>query len=116
MKSIFMSLVFLGVFAVAPSVFALRGEVPSRLYRDRDVAEAGPEVVKWIGLVKDEPEDHTLEHSHKLSFVKKDDGKSYDIIDSPDLVKLHHETEKNFEVEIEAEKTAKFLFWVEISL
>ena len=70
-----------------------------------------PEIVQWSGEVKDEPSSHTTEHKHELEFIKSGDGKTYDIVDSPELVKLHHESEKNFFVEIEAEKTPRFLFW-----
>lgn len=70
-----------------------------------------PEIVKWAGTIKDKDGSHTTEHEHELEFTRKDNGDSYDIVDSPDLVKLHHETEKNYVVEIEAEKTPKFFFW-----
>jgi len=79
-----------------------------RMERDRASA---PEIVKWVGTVKDDADSHTTEHEHELEFTRKDNGDSYDIVDSPELVKLHHDTEKNYVVEIEAEKTSKFLFW-----
>ena len=70
-----------------------------------------PEIVRWVGTFKDKDGSHTTEHEHELEFTRKDSGDSYDIVDSPELVKLHHETQKNYVVEIEAEKTPKFLFW-----
>lgn len=82
--------------------------------RDRSVASAktsAPEIVKWIGEISDSSSEHTTTHGHSLEFVNKETGNSYDIVDSPELVKLHHESEKNYLVEIEAEKTPRFLFW-----
>ena len=92
------------------SAFAIGGggERSGRMQRQKT---SQPEVVRWVGLVKDEASTHTTEHEHALQFVRKDTGDSYDIKDSPDLVKLHHETEKNYLVELEAEKTSRFLFW-----
>jgi hypothetical protein len=69
------------------------------------------EIVKWVGEIGDEASDHTTEHSHRLKFINQETGKSYDIVDSPELVRLHHDTEKNYLVEIEAEITPKFLLW-----
>ncbi len=77
-----------------------------RMERDRASA---PEIVKWVGTIKDDADSHPAEH--ELAFTRKDNGATYDIVDSPELVKLHHDTEKNYVVEIEAEKTSKFLFW-----
>lgn len=108
MKSKLIAVVFLGLLTSYSSAFARGGD---RGGFDRKPAKYEPEIVKWIGEVKDEASDHTTEHQHALEFVKKDDGKEYDIVDSPELVKLHHETEKNYLVEIEAEKTPRFLFW-----
>lgn len=83
---------------------------------ERDLSPDGsssskPEIVKWVGFVKGDPLYHTTNHDHSLQFVLQSDGDSFDIVDSPELVKLHHETEKNFLAEIEAEKTSRFLFW-----
>ena len=90
-----------------------RGDAGLRFARfDRAPSNASkPEIIKWVGEVRDNAASHTTEHEHALTFVKKDDGKTYDIVDSLALVKLHHETEKNYLVEIEAEKTPRFLFW-----
>lgn len=104
------SVLFLGILVSSSSAFAMRGEMGILDRSDRSPA-VQPEIVKWIGEVKDEAATHTAGHEHELKFVKKDDGKEYGIKDSPDLVKLHHETERNFIVEIEAEKTPRFLFW-----
>lgn len=72
---------------------------------------AAPKIVKWVGEISDSAADHTTLHGHKLKFKTRETGDTYDIVDSPELVKLHHETEKNYLVEIEAEKTSRFLFW-----
>lgn len=83
----------------------------SRLTRLASKRKAEPEIVKWVGEIRDDASTHTTEHVHNLEFVRQNDGSSYDIVESPELVKLHHETEKNFLVEIEAEITSRFLFW-----
>lgn len=70
-----------------------------------------PEIVKWIGEISDSASDHTTLHNHSLEFKSLETGKSYDVVDSPELVKIHHDKEKNYLVEIEAEKTPRFLFW-----
>jgi hypothetical protein len=67
-----------------------------------------PEIVTWIGQVKEEASSHATEHDLKFIMLS---GKKYDIVDSPDIVKFRHETNKNYLVEIEAEKTPTFLFW-----
>ncbi len=78
---------------------------------NRKPSSADPEVVKWVGEITDSASDHTTLHNHSLEFKNRETGKTYDIVDSPELVKIHHENEKNYLVEIEAEKTPRFLFW-----
>lgn len=74
-------------------------------------AEASePDMVYWIGRIKDDEFSHNSNHEHELQFVKEN-GDTFDIVDSPELVKLHHETEKNYLLAIEAERTPRFLFW-----
>ena len=109
MKTKLIPVLFFGILATYSSAFAIKGE--GRDPSDRKPVKSEPEIVKWIGEVKDDASNHTTRHGHELEFVKKDDGKEYDIVDSPDLQNLHHETGKNFLVEIEAEKTPRFLFW-----
>jgi len=70
-----------------------------------------PEIVKWIGTVKGDSSQHTTEHNHELRFIKQSDQEEFDIVESPKLVTLHHKNEKNYLMEIEAEKTPRFLFW-----
>lgn len=107
--SILMALAFI---LVSANAFALPGEGRDRSFdRTSSHTKFQPEIVKWVGEVKDDRSTHTTEHRHELEFVKKDDGKRYDIVDSPELVKLHHETGKSYLAEIEAEKTPRFLFW-----
>lgn len=111
MKTNSLSLALIAVASLSVhSAFAIERDGGPRFNREPSV-KSEPEIVKWIGEVRDEPSSHTTNHEHELTFVKKDDGENYDIVDSPELVKLHHETEKNFLVEIEAEKTPRFLFW-----
>lgn len=109
----FSQIVIIGAVAVGLNInlsFAMERDGGPRLDRTRQV-KSEPEIVKWVGEVRDDEGSHTTDHDHELRFTKKDDGEVYNIVDSPSLVKLHHETEKNYLVEIEAEKTAKFLFW-----
>lgn len=82
-----------------------------RTEASRNTKARQPEIVDWVGEVKDDPASHNSDHDHDLEFVKKDDGESYDIVDSPELLNLHHTTGKNYLVRMEAEKTPRFLFW-----
>lgn len=68
------------------------------------------EKVKWLGYVEADGS-HTTKHYHDLDFVRKSDGESFDIIDSPELEKIHCSSSKRLLVEIEAERTPKVLFW-----
>lgn len=107
-------------FALASLALMVQPLMASAMEREGRMTQAermemqrasAPEIVKWVGTIQDNADSHTTEHKHELEFTRKDNGDSYDIVDSPELVKLHHETEKNYVVEIEAEKTPKFLFW-----
>lgn len=71
------------------------------------------ETVKWSGIVREEDGYHTNGHrfGHNLEFIKQEDGSKYDIVKGDELEALHSEKEKNLLVEIEAEKTNRFLFW-----
>ena len=79
-----------------------------RMERER---AAKPEVVRWVGVIKDDASTHTEKHEHELKFVNNETGDAYDLENSSELVKLHHDSEKNLLVEIEAEKKPRFLFW-----
>lgn len=70
-----------------------------------------PTIVSWVGEIKDESMSHTTEHYHSLEFTNKETGKSYDVVESPELTKIHCETGKNYLVKIEAELTPRVLFW-----
>ncbi len=112
------SLSLLMVTSLSQPTFAARGdheghrEPRERMSRSgQGTKESAPEVVRWKGVIQDDPSSHTTEHQHALKFVRAEDQKTYDLERSPELIKLHHETEKNLVVEIEAEKTSSFLFW-----
>ena len=66
-----------------------------------------------VGEIKDDSVEmsHTTRHRHNLEFIDKDTGKSYDVVDSPALEKIHCESGKNLLVEVEAELTPRVLFW-----
>ena len=68
------------------------------------------EKVKWIGYIEADA-GHTTKHYHDVRFVKKSNNQGFDIINSPMLEKAHCASEKRLLVEIEAERTPKFLFW-----
>jgi|JI10StandDraft_1071094.scaffolds.fasta_scaffold349488_2 hypothetical protein len=102
-------LLALALMASSLNVYASREGMGPR--EPRATQPSTPEIVKWVGEISDSASDHTTLHDHKLEFKNRETGKTYDIVDSPELVKLHHENEKNYSVEIEAEKTPRFLFW-----
>jgi hypothetical protein len=68
---------------------------------------------KMIGEVTDEPTTHDTRHLHTLKFVDQVTGESFKVVDSPNLVKLHHETGKSYLIEAQVEKKQKFIFWGE---
>lgn len=87
-----------------------RGEaVDLRVWQRANSQKVEPEMVKWIGEISD-ASGHTSGHEHSMQFKNQVTGKVYDLT-APDLTKLHHDAEKNYLVEIEAEKRPKFLFW-----
>lgn len=67
--------------------------------------------VYLTGLVYDNPSTHTTTHGHSLNFKEAESMKSYGIVDSPEIERLHHETNKNFTVRVEGRITPKFLFF-----
>ncbi len=71
------------------------------------------EVVKWTGIVQEEGGYHTPKHDrdHEIEFVRQGDNDTFDVVDSPELTKLHAEKDKKLLVEIDGEKTSRFLFW-----
>lgn len=74
---------------------------------------ASAEDIKWKGTVKEASGYHSTNHSdtHQLEFTRESDNKSFDIVDSDALEKLHAEKDKNLLVEVEGEITPRFLFW-----
>jgi|GEM_PF-2486947 len=105
-NAIFCALV---VFASSLNIYASSGDQSQSNLKNEQTSAS--EVLKLIGEISDSDSVHTNLHKHKLEFKDNESGKSYYIVDSPELVKLHHENEKNYLVEIEAEKTSRFLFW-----
>lgn len=95
------------MFIGSQSAFAIQGEGKDRA----EIKDQEPNIVKWVGVVKGDEDYHTTDHDHELEFVRQSDQEDFDIVDSPKLVKFHHDTEKNYLMEIEAEKTSRFLFW-----
>lgn len=95
---------------VALSFFALISA--STIYAGvADQTKIKEDWVRWTGVVKDSDFYHTTDHRHQLKFIRDQDGKSFDIVDSDAIVKLHHNKERDLRVEIDGEITSKFLFW-----
>ena len=69
------------------------------------------QTVKWTGSVYDKSSSHTSDHFHSLIFKNNETMEEFDIVDSENLSKLHHDTNKNFVAEVEGYITSKFLFW-----
>lgn len=67
--------------------------------------------VQLTGTVFDSPASHTTNHFHSLQFEDAQSKKNFDVVDSPQIEKLHHETNKNYQVALEGRITPKFLFW-----
>lgn len=66
---------------------------------------------KAVGKITENLSAHTTNHNHDLQFVRLSDGETFDIVDSPELLKEHCVSEKNSVVEVEGYQTGKFLFW-----
>lgn len=103
--ALYLSTISVSAFAVTESDHRGFDIEPPATEEKREV-----EKVKWEGYVT-AGAGHTKGHNHNLKFVRKSDGESFDIVDSPALEKIHCETSKNLWVNIEAEKTSQFLFW-----
>ncbi len=73
-------------------------------------AESNPEMT-MTGTISCNPQSHTTEHDHELIFKDSGTGNEYDIVDSPDLLTYHHETNKDLSAEVSGHLTSKFLFW-----
>ncbi len=66
---------------------------------------------KIVGEVKDTSATHDSRHLHQLTFKDSKSGQVFKIVDSPNLVKQHHETEKELLIEAKVRMTPSFLFW-----
>lgn len=96
-------------FASSLNVYASNDGVPQSNLKTEQIS--APETLKLVGEISDPASGHTTRHKHNLKIKNLETGESYKIVDSPELVKIHHENEKNYLVEIEAEVTSRFLFW-----
>lgn len=106
MKTLF-STIFVLTFSTV--IFAAPGGDRPEIDRT-DNKQSKPEIVKWVGLIESDG-GHTTRHDHDLEFVRKSDGESFDVVDSPELEKVHCDKSKTLLVKIEAERTPRFLFW-----
>jgi hypothetical protein len=73
-------------------------------------ASSKDNIVNWIGYI-DSDGDHNTKHNHSIEFVRKTDGKSFDVVDSPELEEVHCKSSKKLLVEINAKRTPRVLFW-----
>ena len=110
---IFMALSFCNI------AFAIKGEgrdfyptAPLFYGKKESSVKYVPTIVVLEGELQDgKNSNHEKDNCfHDLKFVT-DEGKTYSIVNSPQLLKLHHENEKNYRLSIKAEVTPRFLFW-----
>ncbi len=114
-KNLFITFLVFGFYSNA---FAIRGEgrdfnpISYPLVKREAPIKYVPTIVRLEGEIQDGKNSNHEQGNcyHQLKFVS-DEGKVYSIVDSPELVKLHHEKEKNYKISILAEVTPKFLFW-----
>lgn len=76
-----------------------------------EINEKKESIVQWSGIVRGDSFYHTTNHKHQLEFIRDGDLNTFDIVDSPELVKLHHNSEKNLRIQLTGEITSRFLFW-----
>ncbi|AZZ37298.1 hypothetical protein CIK05_11030 [Bdellovibrio sp. qaytius] len=62
------------------------------------------------GEITDDQSTHDTRHQHELKFTDQATGQVFNIVDSPELVKLH-ESGKNYLIQADVAQTSKFLFW-----
>lgn len=74
--------------------------------RPRQAVETKPELVNWLGIIHSQ-----LDNDVELEFIRKSDGDKFDIVDSKELEALDWKDHRSRLVQIEAEKTPRFLFW-----
>jgi len=98
MKNLVLAVVF-----VSLNVFAKAGD--RAIYPD--TKKAGNIPFEWVGEVRDLEKSHNSDHD--LTFVR-DDNKSFDIVNSPELVKFQHDSGKNHVLRITGERTPAYLF------
>ena len=98
------------VFTLSSVSFAEPGGDRAGFERSQSKTESKPEIVNWVGFIEADG-GHTTRHDHSLEFVRKSDGESFDVVDSPELEKVHCNKSKKLLVKIEAERTPQFLFW-----
>ena len=73
-------------------------------------SEEKENLVRWRGyVVADGP--HSTDHSHDLDFVRQSDGATFDIVDSPELERLHCQTSSKLLVDVLARRTPSVIFW-----
>ncbi len=77
---------------------------------DRQYKPSPPEMVTWNGFVKCENESHAKTGECDMIFIDKN-ADEFDIIESPDLLRVHCSKHTDLEVRLTAEKTPSFLFW-----
>lgn len=98
-----MRTLILAVVFVSLNVFAKAGD--RGIYPNSKGSRNVP--FEWVGEVQDLEDKHSSDH--ELNFVR-DDNKTFDIIESPELVKFQHESGKNHMVKITGERTPTYLF------
>ena len=110
MDALFKTLFFLLVLTVSATSFARGGAGGLGIADRASSLKSEPVIVKWVGVVKSDGP-HSKDHNHAIEFKNSKDGKTYDIVDSDEILKVHCEKQKDLLVNITAEKTPRFLFW-----
>lgn len=66
---------------------------------------------KWSGTVQCQQYSHTSNHLCDLELVETSSGERIEIVENPDLLKRHCQSDRNLLVNLVGEKTPRFLFW-----
>jgi hypothetical protein len=81
-------------------IFAALSIVATMVFANLSFAGLAGKEVKESGVLFCEKEQHAIPADCDLRFTRFSDGLTYEIIDSPDLLKAHLESEKNLKVDL----------------
>jgi hypothetical protein len=81
-------------------IFAALSIVVTMVFANLSFAGSAGKEIKDSGVIFCEKEQHATSADCDLRFTRFSDGLSYEIIDSPDLLKAHLESGKNLKVDL----------------